>query len=97
MHSIQLPVQKAHLIIHFLSLHQPPYLVQRKILDDLFHPYTRYENTTFSCCHHFQGELLVLSHLVCWRYATGACLLPKSHYYLEAGVLIIVDIASLSI
>ena len=31
---IQLHVQKAHLIIHFLSLHQPPYLLQRKILDD---------------------------------------------------------------
>lgn len=31
---IQLPVQKAHLIIHFLSLHQLPYLRQRKILDD---------------------------------------------------------------
>lgn len=30
----QLPVQKAHLIIRFLSLHQPPYLLPRKILGD---------------------------------------------------------------
>ncbi|CAD7694357.1 unnamed protein product [Nyctereutes procyonoides] len=25
-----------------------------------FHPYTRYENTTSSCCNHCQGELIVL-------------------------------------
>ncbi|KAM6447441.1 golgin-45 isoform 1-T2 [Liasis olivaceus] len=25
-----------------------------------FHPYTRYENITFNCCDHCQGELLVL-------------------------------------
>ncbi|XP_022364289.1 golgin-45 isoform X1 [Enhydra lutris kenyoni] len=25
-----------------------------------FHPYTRYENITFNCCHHCQGELIVL-------------------------------------
>lgn len=25
-----------------------------------FHPYTRYENITFNCCNHCQGELIVL-------------------------------------
>lgn len=25
-----------------------------------FHPYTRYENVTFNCCNHCQGELIVL-------------------------------------
>lgn len=25
-----------------------------------FHPYTRYENITFNCCSHCQGELIVL-------------------------------------
>lgn len=25
-----------------------------------FHPYTRYENVTFNCCNHCQGELVVL-------------------------------------
>nr|5H3J_B Chain B, Golgin-45 [Mus musculus] len=25
-----------------------------------FHPYTRYENITFNCCNHCQGELIAL-------------------------------------
>ncbi|XP_034970945.1 golgin-45 [Zootoca vivipara] len=36
-----------------------PFLSPRKNIGR-FHPYTRYENITFNCCNHCQGELIAL-------------------------------------
>ncbi|XP_034645495.1 golgin-45 isoform X1 [Trachemys scripta elegans] len=38
----------------------PPSFLSTKKNIGRFHPYTRYENITFNCCNHCQGELIAL-------------------------------------
>ncbi|KFQ18797.1 PREDICTED: golgin-45 [Merops nubicus] len=38
----------------------PPSFLSTKKHIGRFHPYTRYEDVTFNCCHHCQGELIAL-------------------------------------
>uniref|UniRef100_A0A8D2HCL8 Basic leucine zipper nuclear factor 1 n=2 Tax=Urocitellus parryii TaxID=9999 RepID=A0A8D2HCL8_UROPR len=45
---------------NLFSQSSPTTLLATKKNIGRFHPYTRYENVTFNCCNHCQGELIVL-------------------------------------
>lgn len=93
---IQLHVQKAHLIIHFLSLHQPPYLLQEKYwtISSLYKIW-KYNFQLLQSL--LQENLLPFNN----QYGGGTlqplAFLPKSHYYLGARDLWMLEVLSLSI